>query len=126
MNGWCSGAAGIAMVRNYIAKATENAHLRQLCRQDIERAAENLTAHTILPRDSLCCGNAARLMALSCLGEQNADLYSHLCTAVNTDSLQLFHPNKTCDRNFGLMQGIAGIAYALAMYQDPLSGGMLL
>ena len=126
MNGWCSGAAGVAMVRKYIAQATKSTELKKLCRLDIARATENLTAHIVLPRDSLCCGNAARLMALSYLGEQNEDLYQHLCNAVRSDSLQLFHPHKTCDENFGLMQGLAGIAYALAMYQNPLSGGMLL
>ena len=125
MNGWCAGAPGIAMTRARIAELSEHSEIRRICKQDIEHAAKNLNSDLIVGKDSLCCGNAARLMALSRLGMQNEHIYEHLQDALLHGTLQLFHYQNTCDRNYGLMQGIAGIGYALAMYQNDRSGGML-
>ena len=45
---------------------------------------------------------------------------------MKSNSLALFHADDTDDRNYGLMQGFAGVIYAVAMYNDEKSGGMLL
>ena len=126
MNGWCSGAGGMAMTRKRLAELTDNEELRAVCRRDVERARINLASDTVLKRDSLCCGNASRLMAASCIGIKNEILYERLCRAICTDTLTLVHLIDTCDHNFGLMQGLAGAGYAVAMYGDEKSGGMLL
>lgn len=125
MNGWCAGAPGIAMTRARIAELSDHPEIRRICKQDIERAAKNLNSDLIVGKDSLCCGNAARIMALSRLGMQNERIYAYLQDALLHDTLHLFHYHNTCDRNYGLMQGIAGIGYALAMDENKLSGGML-
>ncbi|MEE3450589.1 MAG: DUF4135 domain-containing protein [Acutalibacteraceae bacterium] len=126
MNGWCSGAGGEAMIRKRILSLTDNETIKNLCMQDINRAAENLKSNTVLKRDSLCCGNSSRLMALSCLGVQNNDLYTTIEKRFFDDNLCFVHILDTCDVNYGLMQGISGVCYALIMYGNELSGGMLL
>ncbi|MBQ9673103.1 MAG: DUF4135 domain-containing protein [Ruminococcus sp.] len=126
MNGWCSGAGGIAMSRKRLLMLTENEKIRFLCRRDIERSIKNLASDTVMKRDSLCCGNSSRLMAASCIGVKNDMLYRLLTDRLKNDCLCLVHLNETCDHSFGLMQGLAGVGYTLAMYGDEKSGGMLL
>lgn len=126
MNGWCSGAGGAAMTRKRLMSLTDNEEIHALCRRDIARAAENLGSDLLLKRDSLCCGNASRLMAASCIGVKNDRLYEHLCKALCADTLTFVHLNDTCDHLYGLMQGVAGAGYAVAMCDDEKSGGMLL
>ncbi|MBQ8980022.1 MAG: hypothetical protein IJ077_00240, partial [Eubacterium sp.] len=58
--------------------------------------------------------------------EKNSRLYTLLCDRIKDDSIVLLHPCDTDDRDFGLMQGLAGVIYAVAMYGDEKSGGMLL
>ena len=126
MNGWCSGAGGEAMTRKRILSLTENDTVKKLCIRDIERAAQNLRSDTVLKRDSLCCGNSSRLMAMSCIGVQNKQLYDIVEKRFFDDKLCLVHILDTCDVNYGLMQGISGVIYALMMYDNELSGGMLI
>lgn len=126
MNGWCSGAGGVAMSRKRLFALTDNEEIKALCARDLERAAVNLSSDTVMKRDSLCCGNASRLMAASCIGVKNDGLYERLCQAICADALTLVHLNYTCDHVYGLMQGVAGAGYAAAMYGDEKSGGMLL
>lgn len=126
MNGWCSGAGGVAMSRKRLFALTDNEEIKALCARDLERAAVNLSSDTVMKRDSLCCGNASRLMAASCIGVKNDGLYERLCQAICADALTLVHLNDTCDHVYGLMQGVAGAGYAAAMYGDEKSGGMLL
>ncbi len=126
MHGWCSGAGGIAMARKSILSLTSNPEIRKICKRDISRAAENLSDDFIAKRDSLCCGNSARLMACSNINIKNSGLFGILCDKMRNNSLALFHADDTDDRNFGLMQGFAGVIYAVAMYNDEKSGGMLL
>lgn len=126
MSGWCSGAPGIGMTRQKLLSYCEDEALRALCRTDVERAAAFLRRGTRSRRDTLCCGNAAQLMAASRLGCSADALFDRLRGSVRADSPGLLHLFDTADRNCGLMQGLAGIGYALAMYGDPLSGEMLL
>lgn len=126
MHGWCSGVGGMAMARKRLASVTDNAEIRALCERDMARAAANLSSDFTAKRDSLCCGNAARLMACSNLNIKSSGLFRSLCDKIKNNSLALFHVNDTDDRNYGLMQGFAGVVYALAMADDKKSGGMLL
>lgn len=126
MNGWCSGAGGIAITRKRICEYASNAEIQAICKTDIKRAEKNLLSDFIAKKDCLCCGNSARIMASSYLGINNEYLYSILCRRFKEDKLNLLHPNNTLDINYGLMQGISGVIYAISMYEDYLSGGMLL
>lgn len=126
MHGWCSGVGGIAMSRKRLLSVTGNAKIRAICERDIARAAANLGSSFVAKRDSLCCGNAARLTACSNLNLKNSRLFETLCDKMRDNSLVLVHTNDTDDRNYGLMQGIAGVIYALAMFGDEESGGILL
>ena len=126
MNGWCSGAGGEAMIRKRILSLTENEKIKKLCNRDIAFAADNLNSDTIMKRDSLCCGNSSRLMAASCIGIQNKKLYDIVEKRFTEDKLNMVHIIDTSDVNYGLMQGVSGVCYALMMYGDDLSGGMLL
>lgn len=116
MSGWCSGAPGIGMAR----QAMDENH------PDIAAAKAFLAKQTQSRRHSLCCGTAARLMAASRLGVPVDQLFTELAEAEKTGHLRLIQPVDTPEVPISLMQGAAGVAYALAMYQDPLSGGMLL
>ena len=114
------------MTRHAAKPYLDDAQLRDACDRDIARASAFLRMETPGRRDSLCCGTASRLMAASRLGVPTDHLYRMLVRAEQDGVLRLVHPADTQDRNPGLMQGYAGVAYALAMYGDPLSGGMLL
>lgn len=116
MSGWCSGAPGIGMARQAMG---EN-------HPDISAARFFLKKQTPSRRHSLCCGTAARLMAASRLGVQVDKLFCELTDAEKHGQLRLIQPVSTPETQISLMQGAAGVSYALAMYQDPLSGGMLL
>lgn len=126
MSGWCSGAPGIGMARNEMLAYITNEKLRAVCREDVEKAKSFLSAQSPSKRDSLCCGTASRLMAASRLGVNTDETYAKLERAEKEDRLEFIHPAGTADINVSLMQGLSGVAYALAMYGDPLSGGMLL
>lgn len=126
MSGWCSGAPGIGMSRQKLLSYCGDEELSSLCRTDAERAAAFLERGVITRRDTLCCGNAAQLMAASRFGVTADALFARLRGVVRADSPSLLHLLDTADKNCGLMQGLAGIGYALAMYGDPLSGEMLL
>ena len=126
MCGWCSGAPGIGMARQKLASYLDDEELLTLCRIDAERSAAFLQRGTFSRRDTLCCGNAAQLMAASRLGVLADALYDRLRGVVRADSPGLLHLLDTADKNCGLMQGLAGIGYALATYGDPSSGEMLL
>ena len=116
MSGWCSGAPGIGMAR----QAIDAEH------SDVAAAKAFLEKQTPSRRHSLCCGTAARLMAASRLGVRVDGLFSELCEAEKKGQLRLLRPVNTPEMPISLMQGVAGVAYALAMYGDPMSGGMLL
>ncbi len=126
MSGWCSGAPGIAMARDYIRKHTDYTHIERLCQEDIEKAKTFLAKQTQSKRDTLCCGTSSRLMSASSLGLSLEFTYNKLQSAEENDSLRLLHIADTDDKNVSLMQGLAGVAYSLALYKDPLCGGMLI
>ncbi len=126
MSGWCAGAPGIGMARAYIEAHTHSTEIRALCRQDIDRVRLFLQKQTPSKRDTLCCGTASRLMAASVLGVCLDDTYKQLLQAEKQGTCRVFHVAKTADANLSLMQGLSGIAYVLALYGDPLCGGMLL
>ena len=126
MHGWCSGVAGEAMVRSALLNLCDNREITALCRRDIDRAAASLTSGFTAKKDCLCCGNAARLTACSHLNVKNSGIDTLLCDKIKDGRLVLLHPAGTADRNYGLMQGLAGVVYAVAMAEDDKSGGMLL
>lgn len=126
MSGWCSGAPGIGMARKEMLGLINGVNLRSLCEKDISLSAEFIAMETPSKRDSLCCGTASRLMAASRLGIRIDKTFEQLFAAEKENSLRFIHPADTADINISLMQGLSGVAYALAMYGDPLSGGMLL
>ncbi|MBR4727248.1 MAG: hypothetical protein IK080_05100, partial [Clostridia bacterium] len=126
MRGWCSGAPGIAMSRRRLAELTENPAILACCRRDLARAEEFLANAPLPRRDCLCCGLSARLTARARLGLPADPAAAGLRERLLTDRLALLHPFETDDRNYGLMQGAAGVIYALATQETELSGGMLL
>lgn len=126
MSGWCSGAPGIGMARKEMLGLITDTSLRSLCEKDISLSAEFIATETPSKRDSLCCGTASRLMAASRLGVRIDKTFEQLFAAEKENRLRFIHPADTADINISLMQGLSGTAYALAMYGDPLSGGMLL
>ncbi|MBR0413068.1 MAG: DUF4135 domain-containing protein [Eubacterium sp.] len=125
MHGWCSGVGGEAIIRKRLLQLTDNAEIIAICNRDLERAKVNLCSDFSVKRDCLCCGNAARLVTCSNINEKNSGLFTLLCDRIEQDSLVLYHPCDTDDRNYGLMQGLAGVIYAATMYGDEKSGGML-
>ena len=125
-SGWCSGAPGIGMARKEMLGLITDTNLRSLCEKDISLSAEFIAMETPSKRDSLCCGTASRLMASSRLGIRIDKTFEQLFAAEKENRLRFIHPADTADINISLMQGLSGVAYALAMYGDPLSGGMLL
>lgn len=126
MSGWCSGAPGIGMARLALLGMTEDAELMSLCLRDIERLGSFLLMEKDSKRDSLCCGRASRLMAASRLGVRIDNTYFSLAEDEKEGRIRLFSIADTQNTDVSLMQGYAGIAYALAMYGDRLSGGMLI
>jgi lantibiotic modifying enzyme len=126
MSGWCSGAPGIGMARKEMLGSITDENLRLLCEKDINLSEEFIIRETPSKRDSLCCGTASKLMAASRLEIRIDKTFELLFTAEKENRLRFIHPADTADVNVSLMQGLSGFAYALAMYGDPLSGGMLL
>lgn len=127
MGGWCSGAPGIGMYRKKLMEYTANLEVLETCRRDISIAKAYLEEHINkdLQRDTLCCGNAARLMNASYLGVEMPELKESITRSVDPASPRLFHLVNTADHQVSLMQGAAGVGYALALYGDDKSGGML-
>ena len=127
MGGWCSGAPGIGMYRKKLMEYTANSEILEICRRDIAIAKTYLEDHKSkeLQRDTLCCGNAARLMAASYLGVDMPELKKAITRSVDPASPKLFHLVNTADHQVSLMQGAAGVGYVLALYGDERSGGML-
>lgn len=127
MGGWCSGAPGIGMCRKKLMEYTTNLEILEICRRDIAIAKAYLEEHTNreLQRDTLCCGNAARMMVASYLGVEMLELKKAITRSVDPASPKLFHLVNTADHQVSLMQGAAGVGYALALYGDEKSGGML-
>lgn len=125
MFGWCSGAPGIGIARKELLKYTENAQIRKICSEDIKRVQSSIQKRDPLTIDCLCCGNAAVLMAASRLGINKDVLYNRMKAALKSGEISLNHIADTCDFIPGLMQGYAGVGYALAMYGDERCGDML-
>ena len=125
MRGWCSGAPGIAMCRSRLKELTDNPAILACCERDLARAEAFLTALPLPKRDCLCCGLSARLTARAMLGLPDDHAASGLRDRLLAERPVLLHPFETADRNYGLMQGMAGVIYALAMQGSELSGGML-
>ncbi|MBR2732184.1 MAG: hypothetical protein IKD72_09405, partial [Clostridia bacterium] len=126
MRGWCSGAPGIAMCRSRLKELTDNPAILACCERDLARAEAFLTALPLPKRDCLCCGLSARLTARAMLGLPDDPAASGLRDRLLAERPVLLHPFDTADRNYGLMQGMAGVIYALAMQGSELSGGMLI
>jgi lantibiotic modifying enzyme len=127
MGGWCSGAPGIGMYRKKLMEYTANSEILEICRRDAANTKAYLEEHRNkeLQRDTLCCGNAARLMSASYLGVEMSELKKSITRSVDPASPRLFHLVNTADHQLSLMQGAAGVGYALALYGDEKSGGML-
>ncbi len=108
MQGLCSGAPGVGLARKQMLSYAIGEETRAVCLRDIERVRAYYAAvRAPLKRDSLCCGNAARMA-----GERAA------CGEIQTSGLNeapvLFHPLDSDDFPAGLFQGWAGVGYALA------------
>ena len=126
MGGWCSGAPGIGMARKRLASYTRDPEVLAVCADDIERSIRWLDIAPVSPRHTLCCGNAARLTAACLIGANESRFAEALASCRSAKSCGLLHPLGTADRNPGLMQGIAGVSYALDMRGDPLMGEFLI
>ena len=126
MSGWCTGTPGIVMSRKRLMSITTNTDIIDICRNDIKRAQKMLSSPILLHKDNLCCGNTARLMACAFLNIKNGALKTEIENKVRAGGLKMVHIAGTCDFNAGLMQGIAGIGYALAMSDDSKCGEMLI
>lgn len=125
MLGWCSGAPGIGMVRHRLMDISGNPEIKEICRVDTEKSYRIMRGYDVLRQDHLCCGNCARLMAVSNIGGRLDSLYREVEKRLKKDQPLLRHMIGTQDFHAGLMQGYAGIGYALAMYGDRKSGNML-
>ena len=125
MNGWCSGTPGIIMSRKELLNITNSERVKEICINDIRIAEEWLKVCPLEDHDNLCCGNAAKIMLASRLGISCSALYEKSIRAVEQDNLNLQHLIGTDDFIPGLMQGYAGIGYALTMYGDSRCGEML-
>ena len=125
MFGWCSGSPGIGMARKKLLEYTNNEEIRKICQQDIARVFKGLHRKGKMKYDNLCCGNSAVLMASSALGAARNDIVEEMGSRVIKKQINLVRVAGTCDICSGLMQGIAGIGYSLAMAGDERSGGML-
>ena len=127
MGGWCSGAPGIGTYRKKLMEYTTDPEIQDICRKDIDIAKKYLKGHINkdLQRDTLCCGNAARLMAASYLGVEMQELRKSITRSIDPASMGLFHLVNTADRQVSLMQGATGVGYALATYGNQISGEML-
>lgn len=125
MFGWCSGSPGIGMARKKLLEYTSNEEISEICRLDIERASASLRRAGKLKYDNLCCGNSAVLMASSVLGIVRNDMAEELRGRVIKNQIKIVHVGGTCDICSGLMQGVSGVGYSLAMAGDERCGGML-
>ncbi len=125
MYGWCAGAPGIIMARNELLRFTDNPEIIKICNDDIMKAADFLR-YRETKKDCLCCGTSSRLTAMSRLGIDCGELSDELSVRYLNDGMRLFSFNKSCDVKSGLMQGIAGAGYALAMSGSRESGDMLI
>lgn len=126
MMGWCSGAPGIAMARKKIMEMTDNLEIKKICATDIGRAIDSIIGYEAGSRDCLCCGNCARLMAASYLNIDVDHIYKEVLARMKKGIINFHHVANTNDFVPGLMQGYAGVGYALAMYGDTRAGQMLL
>ena len=125
MNGWCSGTPGITLCRSELKKISTDDRIKDICNKSINTTSDWFAYSSVHDHDSLCCGNAARIMAASRLGIKAEYTFNRLITAAKQSCLNLQHLARTNDYIPGLMQGYAGIGYALIMYGDNRSGGML-
>ncbi len=126
MGGWCAGAPGVGLARQRLAEYVTDPEITAICRADQARSLAWLDRAGFARRDGLCCGSAARLMAASRLGGETGRWVRRLAGTNTADSPRLYHMLDTADHNAGLMQGLGGVIYALAMTGDPGIGGMLL
>lgn len=126
MLGWCSGAPGIGMARKMVLRMTKNTRIKDICLRDINYAKEAICGYGSIKRDNLCCGNSTRLMAASYLNIDADTLYKEVLKRLQTGETVLYHTAETDDFTPGLMQGYAGLGYAIAMYGDERAGKMLL
>lgn len=120
MNGLCSGAPGIGIARKQMLNLRITPETRAICEADIARVRSYyLAAPMCLKRDSLCCGNAARM-------EGEKALFGEIRTARLNDAPVLFHPLETNDFSAGLLQGWAGVGYALTRALPASHSGILI
>lgn len=114
MHGLCAGAPGIGIARKLMLSQNIGSDIREICMKDIERVKSYYSEARTLRRDSLCCGNAARI-----IGELA------VCETVEKSTLNaspvLVHMLNTNDFPAGLLQGWAGVGYALVR-SSPKSG----
>lgn len=109
MKGLCSGAPGIGLARMQLLKYTRDTQIADVCMMDLRRVREFLRAQRqSLRRDTLCCGNAALIVAERALLPQGE------CHSQLSAEPLLYHALETNDFPVGLFQGWAGVGYALA------------
>lgn len=125
MNGWCSGTPGITMYRSELKKIIKDNRIKEICDNSIALTRDWFAFSSNHDHDSLCCGNAARIMAASRLEIGTEYLFRYIISSAEQGCLNFQHLARTNDYIPGLMQGHAGIGYALIMYGDKRSGGML-
>ena len=106
MHGLCSGAPGVAAARKQLLQYAQDARIRAICEQDLAHVKMYMQrAETSIGRDSLCCGNAARL--------EGAWLLQQDISAALNAPLAFVHVLNTDDMRPGLFQGLAGAGYVL-------------
>ena len=105
-SGLCFGAPGIGLARMQLMRLVSHPRVLEICRSDIDRARTFLERDVLLERDSLCCGNAARIEAERSL---TGDVKHN---RLNPEPA-FYHPLDSDDFPPGLFLGWAGVGYAL-------------
>lgn len=106
MHGLCAGVPGIGLARKMMLQQNIGEEIRAICIADIEKVKAYYEQPRVLKRDSLCCGNAARIAC------ERGTLGRIPQSALNAEPV-FYHPLNTNDFPAGLMQGWAGVGYAL-------------
>ena len=125
MNGWCNGTPGILMAREELRKIAINEQVHSFCSDSIALVKKSFPQPFKPDHDCLCCGHAAQIMIASRIGINADTVYQELLNSVRLDVLNFQHLIHTGNFIPGLMQGYSGIGYAITMYGDKRSGGML-
>lgn len=125
MNAWCTGACGIGLAR---LTALQYGIMKDICLRDTRRATRSLSNGQLASRDTLCCGNAGRILFLinasNILGKE---IYYQMAMQLAANMLERARKNRgyqygmthTINVPYSLFRGIAGIGYAFLRVARP-------